>query len=67
LPELPALRAATQPAASLLPPPAEPVDPVEAATRPAREALVGAATEAATMPARDALHVNRPLPRPAAP
>lgn len=67
LPELPALRAATQPAANLLPPPAEPVDPVEAATRPAREALVGAATEAATMPARDALHVNRPLPRPAAP
>jgi len=67
LPELPALRAATLPAAGLLPPPREAVEPIEAATRPALQALQGAAVEAATMPARDALHVNRPLPRPEAP
>ncbi|WP_238986812.1 OmpA family protein [Paracoccus sp. MKU1] len=64
LPELPALWAATLPAASLLPEAAEVVEPAEAATRPVQEALVGAAIEAATIPARDALHVNRPLPRP---
>ncbi len=64
LPELPALRAATLPAASLLPEAAEVVEPAEAATRAVQEALVGAAIEAATMPARAALHVNRPLPRP---
>ncbi|QRZ13513.1 OmpA family protein [Paracoccus methylovorus] len=67
LPELPALRAATLPVASLLPEGAEVVGPVEAATRPAEAALVGAAINAATIPARDALHVNRPLPRPESP
>src|SRR5690606_30598716 len=68
LPELPAVRAATLPAASLLPQAAGgPVDPALAATRPAQQALVGAAIEAGTMPLRDALHVNRPLPRPQTP
>ncbi|WP_223191354.1 OmpA family protein [Paracoccus thiocyanatus] len=68
LPELPAVRAATLPAASLLPQAAGgPVDPALAATRPAQQALVGAAIAAGTMPLRDALHVNRPLPRPQTP